>query len=294
VAAIEGELSDLVDDPLFWRSQAVSLAVFVTPDRIRTHRLANDLPASVAVSDRFRVLPLLRAVTFPHAAWVRAIAKGGVRLLEVGPEGPATAVDVPDMPQDAWEAAPGDKRARVRAVAFARAVDHALRGVVGGSELPLLLAADVDLASRYRQISTLSNLARPRIPGSPERTPDAELATAAREILDEHYAAELVELAETFDVRASQGRVAQDLTEVARYATHGAVDTIWVDLDANVPGSVDEASGAVIMTEDESDDHDVLDEVARRVRAAGGRVLAVRAADVPGNGPVAAILRYRP
>ena len=36
----------------------------------------------------------------------------------------------------------------------------------------------------------------------------------------------------------------------------------------------------------------VVDEIARRVLLQGGRVLAVRGDDVPGGGPVAAILRY--
>jgi len=36
----------------------------------------------------------------------------------------------------------------------------------------------------------------------------------------------------------------------------------------------------------------VVDEIARRVLSSGGRVLAVRGAEVPGGGPVAAIFRY--
>jgi hypothetical protein len=39
--------------------------------------------------------------------------------------------------------------------------------------------------------------------------------------------------------------------------------------------------------------HDVTDEVARRAWLTGARVLAVRRSDVPGQGALAAILRYR-
>ncbi len=49
------------------------------------------------------------------------------------------------------------------------------------------------------------------------------------------------------------------------------------------------------MTLDEHDDavnYGVIDEIARRVLLAGGRVLAVRSDDIPGNAPLAAIFRY--
>ena len=60
-----------------------------------------------------------------------------------------------------------------------------------------------------------------------------------------------------------------------------------------MPGFVDDADGALAL--DDSDDavnYGVVDEIARRVLLAGGRVLAVRRGDVPGGGPAAAILRY--
>ena len=49
------------------------------------------------------------------------------------------------------------------------------------------------------------------------------------------------------------------------------------------------------LTLDDSDDamnYGVVDEIARRVLLARGRVLAVRREDIPGEGPAAAILRY--
>ena len=51
------------------------------------------------------------------------------------------------------------------------------------------------------------------------------------------------------------------------------------------------------MTFDEADDavnYGVVDEIARRVWLNGGSVLAVRRADIPGNGSLAALLRYAP
>ena len=56
---------------------------------------------------------------------------------------------------------------------------------------------------------------------------------------------------------------------------------------------IDEESGAVSLDDAErAGDYGVIDELCRRVILAAGTVLAVRAADVPGGGPAAAILRY--
>ncbi|MET3663078.1 hypothetical protein [Aquamicrobium ahrensii] len=52
LAALLEQLSDLVDDDEFWRFQANSLAVFATPDALRTYRLGpgrRPLPPEAAV-----------------------------------------------------------------------------------------------------------------------------------------------------------------------------------------------------------------------------------------------------
>jgi hypothetical protein len=46
------------------------------------------------------------------------------------------------------------------------------------------------------------------------------------------------------------------------------------------------------LSADDAVSYGVADEIARRVLLSGGRVLAVHKPDVPGGGPLAAILRY--
>lgn len=291
IADIEQHLLYLVDDDDFWVDQADSLAIFASPNRFETHRLPNHLKASVQVSDRFHITPLLRSVSFPQAAWILAISQGSVRLLEIGPSGPPQEAHVPGMPRDAWESS-GNKIHRAREAAYARKVDTALREVIAGSNLPLILSASQPMAALYRSVSTYPHLVAERQHGNPDTTSDADLADAARAILDEAYADELAELAQRFDERRSQGRTAVDLSDIARLATLGAVDTVLVDIDRPVPGWIDEA-GAVTFADGEGrDSYGVVDEIVRRVLLAGGRVLAVRSDDIPDAGPAAAILRY--
>lgn len=285
-------INALVDDDEFWNRQADSLAVFATPSSVKTFRLANQVTETVQVSDRFHVKPLLRAVTFPHAAWVLALAKGQVRLLEIGPSGPPEEVSVAELPRDAWDPR-GNRVFKAREGTYVRQIDHALRVVLNGSDLPLIIAATETIAALYRTVNSYPHLIDTRWPGNPEEMTDADLANAVRPILDEYYATQLAGLGDLFDQRQSQGRTALDIADIARAATAGTVDTLLVDIDAAVPGTIDDEGAVSFADTATADSYGVIDEITRRVYLTGGRIFAVRAAAIPSGGTAAAILRYR-
>jgi hypothetical protein len=307
VAAIDEELADLLDDDEFWRRQARSLALFLTPTTLTTFRLANNLVSTVEVSDRFHLKPLMRALTFPHTAFMLALSQSKVRLLEIAPDLEPAEVGVPDLPGDVASAvgkssirdrAPsrkvqGSEGQKTRMRQYARQIDQALRPLLNGLDRPLILAAAEPIDSIYRSVNSYPHLLAASVSGSPDAASDAELAESARRLLDDLYASELRSIQEMYALRSSQRRASADVADVARAATYGLVDTVLVDIDEVVPGSIDEETGAV--TFDDADDavnYGVVDEIARRTWLNGGRVLAVRRDDIPGKGSVAAILRY--
>ena len=301
-------LDDLMDDDDFWRYQAHGLAVYATPDNLRTFRVPNALEPMVKVSDRFHLKPLLRSTNFCNAGYVLALADGSVRLVEVSKDLPASAVSVPGMPTDAASSVGkasiatrsysgrigGGEGKKVRLRQYGRHVDAALRGLLAGSSVPLVLASVEGLGAIYRSVNTYPHLAAQGIEGNPERLSDAELASAARPILDGLYQAQIANWQAIYRARLNEDRATTDLARVARAATFGAVASLLVDMDQTVPGIVDEADGSVTLVEAAgADSYGVADEVARRVLASGGEVLAVRAEDMPEPGkPVAAVLRY--
>jgi hypothetical protein len=155
VAALMEHLDDLVDDDEFWRFQARSLAVLATPDNARTFRVPNALVPIVEISDRFHLKPLLRAVAFPNTCFVLALAENAVRVIQVSADLAPAVVSVDGMPKDAASAVgrstvndrspsgrlQGSEGQKVLLRQFARKVDQALRGLVTGSDVPLVLAA---------------------------------------------------------------------------------------------------------------------------------------------------------
>jgi hypothetical protein len=306
VASIEEAIDDLADDDEFWRFQANSLAVFATSESTRTFRLPNRLEPRVEVSDRFHVKPLLRCLTVPQTAFVLALAQGSVRIVEVSADMPAFAVGVEGMPKDAASAVgkasildrspsrriQGSEGQKVRLRQYARQVDNALRDLLGGREIPLILAATAPLDAIFRSVNTYPHLVGQQIAGNPESLSDADLAQASRRILDDLFRTELEALHRLFETRSGQGRTTTDVAQAARAATFGAVDTLLVDIDEVVPGTVDDEGRVEFNDTPSARTYGVIDQIAVRAFLAGARVLGVRRNDLPGGGSIAAILRY--
>lgn len=70
------------------------------------------------------------------------------------------------------------------------------------------------------------------------------------------------------------------------------MDSILIDIDAVLPGRIDEHGGVAFAEQASASHYDLVDEIATRVIATGGRVLGVRKADIPKEEALAAILRY--
>jgi hypothetical protein len=122
---------------------------------------------------------------------------------------------------------------------------------------------------------------------------DAEAAAAARPLLDQLYARELADFRALYDARLKDQRATSDLSAAAWAVSHGAIDTLVVDIDAVAPGYLDDATGRITLdTQDDADNYSVSDAIAMRALATGATVLGVRKEDIPNASPVAAILRY--
>lgn len=184
VRQFEDEIGYLYDDEEFWRYQARSLAAFAAPEWLITFRLPNRLLNQVEVSDRFHVRPLLRTLTLPHVAFVLALAQGSVRVVEVTPDLNPERIEVHDLPSDVAGAsgkssianhAPirrlrGSEGQKVRMRQYARQVDRALRPLLNGLDVPLILAATEPIESIYRSVNTCPICSRGASPETPKRS----------------------------------------------------------------------------------------------------------------------------
>ena len=85
------------------------------------------------------------------------------------------------------------------------------------------------------------------------------------------------DLRQLWELRTGQGRSLTDVADITRAATFGAVDTVLVNIDAVVPGTVAEDTGAVRFAPESVTTYGtygVVDRIARGVaqqRSGAGR-----------------------
>lgn len=301
IILLEEQLYSLLEAPSFWDLHARSLAVLVTPDCIRTYRLANQLANRLDVSERFYLKPLLRALTFPHSAYILALSENQARLIEFFADAPAAEVVVPDMPENLKDAMGdaalndhhhGAVHQKVRLAQYTRKIDQALRPVFARHDSPLILVSTEPLAAIYRSTNSLSNLTEETLFSNAEHLGASELVTLVRPLMDNYYQAQLSALKSRFETRSGERRVTQDLSDAARAATFGAIDLLLVNLDSTINGTIDEQGLITFSGSDDEVHYSLVDEIAKRAMANGAKVLAVRGDDLPSGADLNAILRY--
>lgn len=302
------QFESLLEDEVFWRYQSRTLAVFASQRGLRVYRLPNRLPERTIVGDRYYIMPLLRAVTFPQSAFVLALSESSVRIVEVAADRGPEEVKIQGMPSDSVSFAgtttmndrkarprSGDDGRKVRITQYARGVENELRGLLHSRGIPLILAAAEPTASIFRGINTYPELLAEGIDGNPEHLSDDDIDSRSRDILDRYYKSLVADYKQQFNDLVSAGRTQTDLSDLGRAATWGVVETLFVDIDAEVPGSVGVDDGAITLSSDsDAGAYGVVDEIARRTLLSSGKVVALRGDEVPGGSPASAIPRYRP
>lgn len=298
---LEEELYSVLEDEDFWDLHAHSLAILATPDSITTYRLANKLSNQLEIGERFYLKPLLRALTFPHSAYVLALSENQTRLIEFFADAPPVEVAVPNMPsrkRDALgDAALNDHQHgavhhKIRLAQYTRKIDQALRPIFARHNYPLILVTTESLAAIYRATNSLPNLIDETLFCNAEHLGASELVTQVRPLLESYYQAQLNVLKSRFEARSGKRRVTQDLSDAARAATFGAIELLLINIDSSVNGTIDDEGLISFSGSSNEVSYGIIDEIAKRAIASGAKVLAVRSEDLPSGADLNAILRY--
>ncbi|CAA2141658.1 hypothetical protein [Hyphomicrobium sp. ghe19] len=288
----------------FWKSQSRGLGILATPESMRTFRLSNAVKPLAEVADRFHIQPLVRTMTMPHEAYVLALTQNSARLLHIFANMQPEVVHVPKFPKSLPEGLLVYARApsinlmlpeyeKVLMQEYVHKVDNALKSVLTGRDTPLILASEEPLASIFRSHSSSPHLLPDMISGNPDDKNDAQLSDDALAVLERSYMREIQKILGDYD-ELKPRFATTDVSYAAHCATYGAIDKLIIDIDANIPGIVDDDDGSVTYAvSDDAETYSVVDEIAKRAFIKGARVLGASNEELPDHAPLVAILRFR-
>ncbi len=171
---------------------------------------------------------------------------------------------------------------------YLRAVDRGVTTLID-PDSPLVIAGAVEIASRYRNLSRHPSVVHQIVEGNPEHSSPNDLRRRAADIVEPLMIGEARAAVDTF--LAAGDRALTSVEETVAAALAGRVDTLFIPIGVQVWGCIED--GTVTMHEERlAGDRDLLDLAGAATWSASGTVYARQPDDIPGGGPVAAMLRF--
>ncbi len=319
-------VEDLLKDDEFWQHQSDGLAVFLSPDVYRIFRLPSRFDELLVISNNFQIKPLLPLLTNDGKFYVLALSMNEVRLF-LGTRDTIEEIDLGDIPTNIQEAlwmddpekhsdfhtgtgstggggirqavfyghGEKDSEEKTNILRFFQHIDRGLADLLDIKDIPMVLAGVDYLLPIYHKASTYSALLDKGLEGNPEELRQDELHKLAWELVRPIVRNDQKEAFERFKQLNGQGDelASIDLKTIVRAANFGRIDTLIVPLGVQRWGRyVSPQNQVVLEPNPRAENEDLLDFAARHTLSNSGKVYAVPPEEMPGDGYLAAIMRY--
>jgi Bacterial archaeo-eukaryotic release factor family 7 len=311
-------------DTNFWRHQSSGLAAFLSIKTESFYRLPLDFSEELVVGERFYVRPLLRLFMGDGRFYVLALSQSGVRLLK-GSRNTIREIEMRNAPSNLAETladgtldkqlqyhvgtpergamfhghGPDTGQRKDLILRYFRHIDVCLETVLRNQSAPLLLAGVAYYFPIYRAANSYPYLLSEGIPGNPEDQSLKELHEKAWKLVENYFSEERRKDASRYRELVGTGRTSNDLSEIAEAAGHGRVGVLFTlpferarePLGRTSPAQkeIDRRQGIRRMPIEEED---LMESSTAQTLLNGGRIHEIGSDELPGNSPIAAILRY--
>jgi hypothetical protein len=198
------------------------------------------------------------------------------------------------MPAHTFGDTPEEQR-KTQLVNHLRRLGAALTEALGDRRAPVVLVAAPEVRGHLRALAPDIEFVDEDVPLDPQSLTEDELHAKTYAIVQPLFTRARTEAVEHYRARAGAGSslASGDLTTIVRAARFGRIDTLFVADNAVVWGFFDEPADRIEFTApDLLDSQDLTDLAALQTLLAGGTVHLLREAEMPGAGPLLALLRY--
>lgn len=312
----------LINDADFWRTRQDGLAVYCSDGFFRIFRLPLQVEAQVFVNNRFYVRPIMQLLHDNARFFVLALSQDHAQLFE------ATRYRIRDLElesilattQQADNYRSERQSLQFRTIAkegvgkgpamfhghggtgdvdkqdilkYFKAVDRAVTNVLHDDHAPLVMACVGYLASLYEATNSYSGLIKGKVPGYPHKWHEDELRDRAWEMASPILSTHREQALGRWENLAGTDRVVSEIRDVVLAAGDGRIETLFLKTGEELWGDVDPGLRAVQPNAaDETSGDELLDYSAAHTLMHGGSVYSLEPDQFPGEGVMAAVLRY--
>ena len=317
----------LVEDEQFWLHSADGVTVFRSPDEFLTFRLPYTFQEQVIVTTHFYLRPLLPLIIDDGRFYILTLSQKEIRLLECMHYS-VYEVELPETipcsfvayvkykesenelqyyssASDAVTGKAGRRAAifqgqragvddeNTRILHYFQRVDSGLHALLKDEKVPLVLAGVEFLLQIYRKANTYPYLLREEIPGDPDRENAEVLRKQAYPIVVPYFKKSREEAAASYTTCTGTGRASNNIRTIISASFCGRVECLFMTQDQEQWGIFNLRNDTLhVHQKPRFGDDDLLDIAASQTLLHEGLVYVVEQADMPDDGPLAAVLRY--
>lgn len=318
VDALVSRFEAFARDNEFWNRRTEGLAILASPERFELFELQRPVPERLIVADSFHTKPLIRILQSADRYHLLCLTRREARLYE-GNRDALDRVELTDVPAtltDALGEELTEPHHEVRSIPgqaaihhgggqrkdevdidterFFRVVDRALlEHHSRPTGLPMMLVALPEHHTPFRKVSRNPHLIAEGIEADPNALDLETLRARAWRKIEPLYLQRLTSLVDRFGAARARQQGSADLSDVARAAAAGRVDTLLVEAERVVPGRMDPATGEIERGDPGGEGvDDLLDDLAEQVLRTKGEVVVVPKERMPTKSGIAATYRF--
>lgn len=304
----------------FWQHQSDGLAIFLSNDFSVVYRLPAEFEELLVIANSFHIKPLLPLLGRIGKFYILGLSLNNVCLFQGTPDTISeitlsfpTSMEAAlwmDEPEQSLNLHSGsvstgeagifhghgmDEDEKKNLLRFFHSVNEGLNTLIEDKTVPVILAGVDYLLPIYREASTYRNILADGIPGNPDREDLDKLHERAWKIVKPIFEQSRKKAFEKHQQLRDQqsAQVTSDLSTAVKAAKFGQVETLFVPLGIQIWGRYDETNNKVILDPQPiPENKDLLDFAAVETILNSGQVFAVPREQLPGDGDLAATLRY--
>jgi hypothetical protein len=315
---------ELLWDKEFWQHQSDGLAIFLSNDFVARYRLPANFEELLVINKSFHTKPLYPLLNRVGKFYLLFVNLNHMRLFQ-GTADTISELRLPfvtsmdealwmDNPEKHLNDHPGsistndakggpvifhghdpENEEKENILRFFRLVDEGLQDLLEDKGLPMILAGVENILPIFRKACTYESILEDVVGGSPDKEDLMQLHKGACQIAVPLFEQSQKKAFEKFkQLNGQQSDLAvSDLHTALRAAAFGQVETMFVPLNEQTWGRYDAQGDKMVLTPEPGPEReDLLDLAAAQTILNSGQVFAVPREQLPGDGDLAATLRF--